>query len=200
MPEKPVCMSTLKFISPKFQASISTANSKSLLWMANRLLNLFPTCVPLTAFSISNDCNSILPAAHGKKTWNYSQLLSFQHPLCQGIILALPLNICRIHESISNLLLKPATTLLWATRSCLLLPGPSAFAIQHPEWSFSNKSKIVVLLCSNSYSLCFTQNESQSPYEGQQSHCWFVPSRVPFLFSSLVSLDFIWPTDSVWPR
>lgn len=67
MPEKPVCMSTLKFVSPKFQASVSTANSKSLLWMANRLLNLFPTCVPLTAFSISNDCNSILSAAHGKK-------------------------------------------------------------------------------------------------------------------------------------
>lgn len=81
MPDKPVCVSTFQLISPKFQAFVSTANSKSLLgWLIGFLTSLPPVVHAQQLHPLG--CSWQKPSS-------YSQLLSFPHPLCQGILFAL---------------------------------------------------------------------------------------------------------------
>ena len=168
MPDKPVCRSTFQLISPKFQAFVSTANSKSLLgWLIGFLTSLPPVVHAQQLHPLG--CSWQKPSS-------YSQLLSFPHPLCQGILFAL---LSKYIPNLSPIRRVTAVVLLWATCSCLLLLGPSAFSAWHSEWSFPNKSKLVYFFTQN-YSWDFTQKERQSSYEGWESPWWFAPHMSPF--------------------
>lgn len=134
-------MSTLKFISPKSQASTLTANSKSLLAWLIGFLTFFPPVVhsqPSPSLTIPTPFYPMLVA----KTLELFSTTSFLHLVCQGILLTLP----KYMQTPSPFQTCYCSHQLFPAATCAHLH----FSTQHPEWSFSNKSRMWNFSGSNS--------------------------------------------------